>query len=147
VLVQRCVVHKLRNLAAYCPQRLYPAVRADYHRIVYAANEAEARRAWLRFTAKWGRELPQVVTSLEEAGSALLTFFRFPPSQWKTLRTTNAIERVIEEGRRRIKTQGVLPSVGAVVTILYGLVATGQLVLRRIDGYQDLGKVLNRAVA
>jgi hypothetical protein len=68
-------------------------------------------------------------------------------SQWKTLRTTNAIERVIEEGRRRIKTQGVLPSVGAVVTILYGLVATGQLVLRRIDGYQDLGKVLNRAVA
>jgi putative transposase len=147
VPVQRCVVHKLRNLAAYCPKRLYPAVRADYHRIVYAVNEAEARRAWLRFTAKWGRELPQVVSSLEEAGAALLTFFQFPPSQWKTLRTTNAIERVIEEGRHRIKTQGVLPSVGAVVTILYGLVATGQLVLRRIDGYQDLAKVLNRAVA
>jgi len=147
VLVQRCVVHKLRNLAAYCPKRLYPAVRADYHRIVYATNEPEARRAWLRFTARWGRELPQVVTSLEEAGPALLTFFQFPPSQWKTLRTTNAIERVIEEGRRRIKTQGVLPNVGAVVTILYGLVATGQLVLRRIDGYQDLGKVLNRTAA
>lgn len=147
VAVQRCVVHKLRNLAAYCPTRVYPAVRADFHAIVYAPNEATARRAWLRFTAKWGRELPQLVTSLEEAGAALLTFFQFPPSQWKSLRTTNAIERVIEEGRRRIKTQGVLPSVNAVVAILFGLVATGQLVLRRIDGYQDLPKVLNCAVA
>jgi transposase-like protein len=51
-----------------------------------------------------------VVTSLREGGDELLTFVRFPKAQWKTLRTTNVIERLHEEFRRRVKTQGSLPS-------------------------------------
>ena len=51
-----------------------------------------------------------VADSLEEAGERLFTFTRLPPSQWRSLRTTNAIERLHEEFKRRIKTQTVLPS-------------------------------------
>jgi putative transposase len=43
-------------------------------------------------------------------GDRLFTFARMPPSQWRSLRTTNAIERLHEEFKRRIKTQTVLPS-------------------------------------
>ncbi len=145
--VQRCTVHKLRNLAAHCPQRLYPAGKRDYHAIVYAADAEAARRAWGRFTRRWGRELPGVVASLEEAGEELLTFYRLPKAQWKSLRTTNIVERVLEEVRRRVKTQGSLPSTEAVLVLGYGLIATGQLPLRRIAGWRTLPRVSNRQAA
>ena len=93
VAVQRCTVHKLRNLEAHAPKRLHEELRQDYREIVYAEDERAARRAWLRFTSKWKKLCPAVVESLEEAGAELLTFYRFPESQWKSLRTTNIVER------------------------------------------------------
>ena len=58
--------------------------------------------------------------SLREGGDELLTFFTFPKAQWKTLRTTNTIERLHVEIRRRAKTQGSLPSEDAALTLLFG---------------------------
>jgi transposase-like protein len=84
-----------------------------------------------------------VVTSLREAGDELLTFFRFPKTQWKTLRTTNVIERLHEEFRRRVKTQGSLPSEDAAPVLLFSLVASGQIKLRRIDGWRKIATVLS----
>jgi transposase-like protein len=88
-----------------------------------------------------------VVTSLREGGDELLTFFRFLNAQWKTLRTTNTIERLHEEFRRRVTTQGSLPSEDAAVTLLFGLVASGQITLRRIDGWRKLAAVLSQQTA
>ena len=82
--------------------------------------------------------------SLREGGSELLTFFTFPKAQWKTLRTTNTIERLHEEFRRRVKTQGSLPSEDAAVVLLFSLVASGQIRLRRIDGWQKIATVLRQ---
>jgi len=141
VAVQRCTVHKLRNLEAHAPKRLHEALRQDFREIIYAEHERAARRAWLRFTSKWKKLCPAVVESLEEAGTELLTFYRFPESQWKSLRTTNIVERVIEEFRRRVKTQAVLPSEDSALLLLYGLVASGQLKFRKLDGYQELDQV------
>jgi transposase-like protein len=141
VAVQRCTVHKLRNLEVHAPRRLHGELRQDYREIVYAEHERAARRAWLRFTSKWKRLCPAVVASLEEAGAELLTFYRFPGSQWKGLRTTNIVERVIEEFRRRVKTQSVLPSQDSALLLLYGLVASGQLKFRKLDGYQELDQI------
>ena len=141
VVVQRCTVHKLRNLEAHAPKRLHDELRQGYREIVYAEDERAARRAWLRFTTKWKKLCPAVVESLDEAGAELLTFYRFPESQWKGLRTTNIVERVIEEFRRRVKTQAVLPSQDSALLLLYGLVASGQLRFRKLDGYQELDKV------
>ena len=141
VAVQRCTVHKLRNLEAHAPKRLHEQLRQDFREIIYAEHERAARRAWLRFTSKWKKLCPAVVESLEEAGTELLTFYRFPESQWKSLRTTNIVERVIEEFRRRVKTQAVLPSEDSALLLLYGLVASGQLKFRKLDGYQELDQV------
>ena len=70
----------------------------------------------------------------------LFTFLQFPQSQWKALRTTNALERINEEFRRRTKTQASLPGEDAVLLLLYSLLRSGQIVLRRIDGRNDLPK-------
>jgi len=68
----------------------------------------------------------------------LFTFLQFPPLQWKVLRTSNALERINEEFRRRTKTQASLPGEEAVLLLLYGLLRSGQIVLRLIDGRNDM---------
>ena len=91
-----------------------------------------------------GQALPGVATSLREGGDELLTFFRFPKTQWKTLRVTNTIERLHEEFRRRVKTQGSLTSEDAALVLLFSLVASGQIRLRRIDGWRKIATVLRQ---
>ena len=145
-LVQRCTVHKLRNLERKAPAHAYDEIKADYHRIVYAASLAEARKAYAAFVRKWKKPCPGVVASLEEGGDELLPFFAFPSEQWKCLRTTNAIERLNEEFRRRVKTQGSFPTEDAAMVLLYGLVATGQIKLRKIDGPHLIRVVLAKTI-
>lgn len=138
VEVQRCTVHKLRNLERHVPRHALEQVKTDYHAIVNAPSLEGARKAYREFVVKWKKLAPKVVASLEEAGEELLTFYRFPPSQWKSLRTTNAIERLNGEFRRRVKTQGSLPSAQAAELLLFGLIVSGQIRMRRVDGWQDL---------
>jgi putative transposase len=141
-LVQRCTVHKLRNLERKAPKHALAEIRADFHRIVYAENAAAARAASTAFERKWAPRCPGVVRSLHEGGEELLTFFAFPKRQWKTLRTTNVIERLNEEFRRRVKTQGSLPTEDAALVLLFGLVVSGQIRLRRLDGWRQIPAVL-----
>ena len=86
-----------------------------------------------------------MVECLDEAGEDLFTFLRFPPSQWKALRTTNALERINEEFRRRTKTQASLPGQDAVLLLLFGLLRTGQVKLRKMDGWQEMGTIKRAA--
>ncbi len=79
-----------------------------------------------------------MAASLEEAGDELLTFYQFPESQWLALRTTNLIERLQQEFRRRVKTQGPLPSETAALRLFFALLASGQIKLRRIKGFRDI---------
>jgi transposase-like protein len=145
--VQRCCVHKLRNLARKAPRHALAEIHDEFHRIIYAVNADAARAAYAAFERQWAKRCPGVVTSLREGGDELLTFFRFPEGQWKTLRTTNVIERLHEEFRRRVKTQGSLPSEDAAVVLLFSLVASGQIKLRRVDGWRKIAAVLSQHTA
>jgi putative transposase len=78
-----------------------------------------------------------VADSLEEAGDRLFTFTRVPPSQWRSARTPNAIERLHEEFKRRIKTQTVLPSADTAAMLFWALLAS-QINMRKVDGWQTL---------
>jgi hypothetical protein len=104
IAVQRCCVLKLRNLERKAPQHARAEIRDDFHRIVYAASGETARTVSRAVARKWEKRCPGVVRSLCEGGDELLTFFGFPKTQWKILRTTNVIERLHGEFRRRVKT-------------------------------------------
>src|SRR4051794_4642074 len=110
VPAQRCTVHKHRNLLAHAPERLHDEITADDTDMIYAATVKEIEQRRRAFLRKWRLRCRAVADSLEEAGDRLFAFPRLPPSQWKSARTTNAIERLHEEFKRRIKTQTVLPS-------------------------------------
>ncbi|MBX3026707.1 transposase [bacterium] len=84
---------------------------------------------------------------LRGGGDRLFTFLRYPVAQWKALRTTNALERINEEFRRRTKTQASLPSEDAVLLLLFGLIRSGQITLRRMVGWQEMPAVTQRSNA
>jgi putative transposase len=77
---------------------------------------------------------------LEEAGDRLFTFLRLPPKQWKSTRTSNAIGRLHEEFKRRIKTQTLLPSTKTAAMLFWALMASGQIVMRKFDGWETIDR-------
>ena len=138
VPTQRCTVHKHRNLLAHAPQRLHEEISADYTDMIYAATAEEIEERRKAFLRKWRLRHRAVADSLEEAGEKLFAFTRLPPSQWKSARTTNAIERLHEEFKRRIKTQTVLPSAETAAMLFWALLASGQIQMRKVDGWPSL---------
>jgi len=146
VPAQRCTVHKHRNLLAHAPDALHEEISADYTDMIYAETAKEVQTRRKAFLCKWRLRCPAVATSLEEAGDRLFAFLRLPPSQWKSARTTNAIERLHEEFKRRIKTQTVLPSAETAAMLFWALLASGQITMRKVNGWQTLGEKLAAAV-
>ena len=140
-LMQRCTVHKHRNLLAHAPERLHEEVSADYNDMIYAGTPKEIETRRKSFIRKWRLKCRAVADSLEEAGDRLFTFVRLPDSQWRSARTTNAVERLHEEFKRRIKTQTVLPSAETAAMLFWALLASGQITMRKVDGWQTLAEV------
>ena len=140
VPTQRCTVHKLRNLLAHAPKRLYEEISADYTDMMYAATPEEVEKRRKSFIRKWQLKHRAVADSLEEAGDQLFTFTRLPPTQWKSARTTNAIERLHEEFKRRIKTQTVLPCADTAAMLFWALLASGQITMRKVDGWETISQ-------
>ena len=138
--IQRCTVHKHRNLLAHAPKHMHEELGDDYRDMIYADTAEEIEKRRKAFLRKWRLKCKAVADSLEEAGHRLFTFTRLDPSQWKAARTTNAIERLNEEFRRRIKTQTVLPCAETVPMLLWSLLASGQITMRKVDGWQTLDK-------
>jgi transposase-like protein len=142
VQVQRCTRHKLVNLLEHCPVHARAELRRDYHGIVNAKDGMAGRKAYDAFLGKWSTLCPAVARSLEEAGAELLTFYAFPKPLWRSLRTTNSLENLNREFRRRTKTQASFSTEQAGVTLLYGLVAFGQIRFHKIDGYQHVSSLI-----
>jgi transposase-like protein len=140
--VQRCTVHKLANLLAACPVHAHSELKRDYWAIVQATSGREAVEAYDRFVTKWRRACAPVARSIEEAGHKLLAFYDFPKSMWSSLRSTNAIENLNREFRRRTKTQASFSTELAAVTLLYGLVAFEQIKMRKINGCEEMSAVV-----
>ena len=140
--IQRCTVHKHRNLLAHAPKHMRDELTEDYRDMIYADTAAGIETRRKAFLRKWRLKFRAVADSLEEAGDRLFTFTRLDPSQWKSARTTNAIERLNEEFRRRIKTQTVLPCAETVPMLLWALLASGQIQMRKVDGWETLSQPL-----
>jgi transposase-like protein len=144
VRIQRCTTHKLENLKAHCPPHARTEMKRDYDRIIYADDGLAGRAAYDAFVKKWAPLCPAVAKSLQEAGLELLTFYAFPKETWKSIRTTNTIENLNREFRRRTKTQASFSTEAAALTVLYGLVAFGQIQLRKIDGHKQWPSFLEK---
>ena len=116
--VQRCQVHVARNILAKVPQKLKQEVADDIRSIFYASSKEKALEFSNRFTERWQKEVPSAVKCLQNSLDSCLTFFDFPEEEWISLRTTNAIERLNKEFKRRTKPMEIVAGENACYTLL-----------------------------
>lgn len=106
--VQRCQVHLARNVLAKCPHKIKNAVADDLRSIFYASSKKKADAFYKQFELKWAQEIPSAFKSLKTNIENALTFMNFPSEEWLALRTTNPIERLNKEFKRRTKTMEIV---------------------------------------
>jgi putative transposase len=106
--VQRCQVHVARNVLAKVPRKLKKTVADEIRSIFYASSKKKALSFFDSFKDRWEKELPSAVKCLEKSLQACLTYLDFPEDEWVCLRTTNVIERVNKEFKRRTKPMEIL---------------------------------------
>ena len=109
---QRCTVHLQRNVGARVPHRLRKRVAREVSVIFQTSGLAEAKKLLGEFGARWKKELPEAVEVLERGFGAATQFYAFPEAHWPRLRTTNSLERLHGEIKRRIKGRRRLPGPG-----------------------------------
>jgi len=142
--VQRCTVHKKQNLLDKAPKHVRNELSRDYSRIVTAKDGEKARHAYQQFVAKWSTLCPPVARSIEEAGLDLLTFYEFPKAMWKGIRSTNSLENLNREFRRRTKTQASFTNEDSALVLLFALVAFGQIQMRKITGHAAVARLASK---
>lgn len=116
--VQRCQVHIARNVLAKVPRKLQQAVADDMRSVFYASSKEKALELFEHFTQRWTKELPSAVKCLERSIDASLTFFDRPEEEWISLRTTNIIERLNKEFKRRTRSMEILAGEAACYRLL-----------------------------
>jgi putative transposase len=116
--VQRCQVHVARNVLAKVPQKFKKAVADDLRSIFYASSKKKAKEFFDTFKGRWEKDLPSAVKCLDNSIDACLTFFDFPEEEWISIRTTNIIERLNKEFKRRTKPMEIVAGERACYTLL-----------------------------
>lgn len=107
---QRCVVHFERNVLAKIPQKETKVVAADLKVIFQAARRETAEMLAQGFADRYRDRYPKAVACLEAGLDDALTYTDFPSSHHRYIRTTNGLERLFREVKRRTKVVGVFPS-------------------------------------
>jgi putative transposase len=120
---QRCRVHFLRNALALVPKSAQPLVAATI-RTVFAQPTAEAAHAQWRHVADGFRDrFPRLAALLDEAEPDVLAYLAFPAAHWRQLWSTNPLERLNKELKRRTNVVGIFPNPAAAIRLVGALLA------------------------
>lgn len=115
---QRCQLHVARNVLAKVPRKLKKTIGDEIRSIFYASRRRKALEFFHAFKSRWEAELPSAVRCLENSLEACLTYLSYPEEEWVCLRTTNVIERVNKEFKRRTKPMEILAGERSCYTLL-----------------------------
>lgn len=106
---QRCTVHVQRNVVSKAPRRLHKRIAGEVGHVFDASSKKQARQRLDEFAARWSKELPEAVECLRGAFESATRFYAFPEAHWRRIRTTNSIERLNGEIKRRTRAVGAFP--------------------------------------
>lgn len=104
----RCWVHAMKNALNKCPARLRTAFKALLSKVMYADSMQEAREYFSTLKTDMGSDGQRAVSCIQKDLESLLIHYTFDQSYWRTLKTTNPIERVNKELKRRTKSMETL---------------------------------------
>ena len=106
---QRCTVHLERNVLTKAPQRLRGRVAGQLRLVFQAPSLADAKKRLQTFAGGLGQQVPEALRCLEDGFAAATQYFAFPREHWIRIRSTNGLERLHGEIKRRIRSIGAFP--------------------------------------
>ena len=115
---QRCRVHFARNLLAHVPRAQADYVAAAFRTIFAQATPAEVDAAWEKTREEFAARFPKLGPLMDEAKAEVLAFTAFPRAHWRKIWSTNPLERVNKEIKRRSRVVGIFPNPAAVIRLV-----------------------------
>jgi transposase-like protein len=115
---QRCTVHLLRNVIGKAPQRLRGRLAHEVANIFEAPSKAEAQKRVDALKASLGKQVPEAMACLEDGFAAATQFYAFPSEHWHRIRSTNGLERLNGEIKRRTRAIGAFPDRGSALRLV-----------------------------
>jgi putative transposase len=106
--IQRCQVHVARNVLCKVPQNMKQKVADDIRSIFYASTKEKSMKFFEEFKRRYEKTIPSAVKCLEGSLESTLCYLSFPEAEWISLRTTNPIERLNKEFKRRTKSMEIV---------------------------------------
>lgn len=120
---QRCVLHKMKNVLGYVPKHQHALVEPELKAIFYQDNRAQAEQVLAAFCAKYEKTYGTAIECLQRDIECCLTFYDFPRTHWRTIRTTNVIERLFEEVKKRShKMNAAFPNENSCLLMFYAVI-------------------------
>ena len=122
---QRCVKHKMDNILSHVVEKQREAVRVELRAIFYQKNRAKADQVAAAFAEKYRTLYPSALACMERDWEACLTFYAYPEAHWPNIRTSNIIERMFEEVKKRSKKMAAaFRNEGSCLLLFYAVVRT-----------------------
>jgi transposase-like protein len=118
---QRCYVHFLRNALDYLPRKANDDCLMELRWLYDRRNVEEARRDLAAWVTKWGKRYPKLCLWVEENIEETLSFYRLPRQHHKNLKSTNMLERIMEEIKRRTLIVRIFPNAASCLRLVRAL--------------------------
>ena len=139
---QRCWVHKTANVLNRLPKSQQSKAKRALQDIWMAETKNDANAAFDAFVENYAVKYDKAVACLTKDREALLAFYDFPAEHWKHLRTTNPIESTFATVRHRtVRSKGCLSNRTA-IAMIFKLAQAAEQSWRRLDGHNQLPKVV-----
>ena len=117
--IQRCIVHQIRSSLKFVSWKDRKAVAKDLKTIYTAKTEEDAQLALTEFNDIWGKKYPHILQSWLNNWNELSTFFKYPKSIQTLIYTTNPIESLNANIKRKTNSKGSFPTIDSAFKMLY----------------------------
>ena len=120
---QRCRVHFVRTALALVPQGMQALVAATVRTVFAQPTAEQAREQWRRVADGFRERWPRLAVLMDEAETDVLAYLAFPREHWRQVWSTNPLERLNKEVKRRTDVVGIFPNSGAAIRLVGALLA------------------------
>ncbi len=121
---QPCLAHKMRNILSKLPRKAQKEMKPLVHQVFHASSYEEGLKLGKELIDRFKGTYTSAMECLEEDIKDCLTYLKFPEAHWRSIRTTNLLERMFGEGRRRTKVIPRFPTEASGLRLLYASLIT-----------------------
>lgn len=135
---QPCLAHKMRNILCKLPRKVQKEMKKLVGQVFYASSYEEGLKLGKELVARFKDIYPSAMECLGEDLEQCLTYLKFPQAHWKAIRTTNLLERMFGEGRRRTKVIPRFPTESSGLRLLFATLVTASRTWKGVKMTPDI---------